>query len=236
MLTVLAVAAFERMLKGYMQLDSAYFDYALAPLHGKQLRVRVASPPLSILVTIDQGVLRLEPEHMPRPRAIEDIFNPNATAQSTDPKPVDAELAFDTAASALVLLSKPLSAGGNVAVGGDMSLVMQLVEIIKGASPDIGAWLQPMLGDSAAATGHSVARQLLGQFKNLGSTARWHGKEWLQEDNTLLAKRWQFELFKKRIQKLDLGLDRLEQPTAEPTSNTLFPDRSVEPFAPREQP
>lgn len=217
MITTLALAAFERLLNDWIDLDAATrlsFDQLAGNLDqpsDKLLRIVIDAPNLSVDVLFDQGRVRLAPTALGQAET--------QTASVFEQRPYDKKLAPISATTTLhvphlVALAKLVGAKagqtGNIPIQGDMSLLQTLQKVMAQAEPDIAGKLAPLIGDMPA--------QQIGQFLKHGQDALQqtsktfmaNTEEWIQEDSTLFAPRWQAESFADNIQDMQSDIERLQ--------------------------
>ena len=213
MIATLALAAFERLLNDWIDLDAATrlgFDQLAQP-QAKLLRVVIDSPRLSVDVTLDQGRVRLAPT------ALGQADKPQYTV--FEQRPYDKALSPVAATTTLhvphlVALAKLVGAEagstGNIPLQGDMSLLQNLQKILAQAEPDIAGALAPLLGDSAAQTIGGLINQGRKAILQTAQTFRTNSEEWVSQDSQLFAAGWQHERFTEGLQDVNNDVERLQ--------------------------
>ncbi len=217
MIATLALAAFERLLNDWIDLDAATrlgFDQLAGSIDSpstKLLRIVIDAPNLSVDTLFDHGRVRLSPTALGQAET--------QTPSVFEQRPYDKKLAPIQATTTLhvphlVALAKLIGAKaghtGNIPIQGDMSLLQALQQIMALAEPDIAGKLAPLIGDMPA--------QQIGQFlkhgqvalKQTSRTFMANSEEWVKEDSTLFASRWQAEDFADNIQDIQSDVERLQ--------------------------
>lgn len=217
MIATLALAAFERLLNDWIDLDAATrlgFDQLAGSVDNpsvKLLRVVIDAPSLSVDVQFDHGRVRLSPTALGQPEA--------PTISVFEQRPYDKKLAPVTATTTLhvphlIALAKLLGAKagstGNLPIQGDMSLLQALQKIMAQAEPDIAGKLAPLIGDMPAQQIGTFLKHGQDTLKQMGKTFAANSEEWVQEDSALFAPRWQAEQFSEHMLDLQTDVERLQ--------------------------
>lgn len=217
MIATLALAAFERLLNDWIDLDAATrlgFNQLAGNLYNpsiKLLRVIIDAPSLSVDVLFDHGRVRLSPTALGQPET--------PTISVFEQRPYDKKLAPVTATTTLhvphlVALAKLLGAKagstGNLPIQGDMSLLQALQKIMAQAEPDIAGKLAPLIGDMPAQQIGTFLKQGQDTLKQMRKTFVANSEEWVQEDSALFAPRWQAEQFSENMLDLQTDVERLQ--------------------------
>lgn len=217
MITTLALAAFERLLNDWIDLDAATrlsFDQLAGDLgkpSDKLLRIVIDAPNLSVDVLFDQGRVRLAPTALGQA----DSHTPSVFEQ----RPYDKKLAPISATTTLhvphlVALAKLVGAKagetGNIPIQGDMSLLQTLQKIMAQAEPDIAGKLVPLIGDMPAEQIGRFLKHGQNALKQTSKTFMANSEEWIKEDSRLFAPRWQAENFADNIQDMQSDVERLQ--------------------------
>jgi ubiquinone biosynthesis protein UbiJ len=217
MITTLALAAFERLLNDWIDLDAATrfgFDQLAGKLNkpsDKVLRIVIDTPNLSVDVLFDQGCVRLSPTALGQAET--------KTLSIFEQRPYDKKLAPITATTTLhvphlIALAKLVGAKagdtGNIPIQGDMSLLQSLQKIIENAEPDIAGKLAPLIGDMPAQQISQFLKQGQDAIKQSSKTLIANSEEWIKEDSAFFAPRWQAENFAENIQDIHSDVERLQ--------------------------
>lgn len=217
MIATLALAAFERLLNDWIDLDAATrlgFDQLAGSLENptvKLLRVVIDTPSLSVDVLFDHGRVRLSPTALGQ--------SETPTVSVFEQRPYDKKLAPVQATTTLhvahlVALAKLIGAKagstGNLPIQGDMSLLQALQKIMAQAEPDIAGKLAPLIGDMPAQQLGTFLKQGQDAVKQASKTFVANSEEWVQEDSQLFAPRWQAEQFSENMLDVQSDVERLQ--------------------------
>jgi ubiquinone biosynthesis protein UbiJ len=217
MITTLALAAFERLLNDWIDLDAATrlsFNQMAGNLDkpsDKVLRIVIDAPNFSVDVLFDQGRVRLSPTALGQlDRQTPSIFEQRPYDKNHAPIAATTTLHVPHLIALAKLVGAKAGETGNIPIQGDMSLLQSLQKIMAQAEPDIAGKLAPLIGDMPA--------QQLGQFLKHGQDAlaqtsktfMANSEEWIKEDSTLFASRWQAENFADHIQDMQSDVERLQ--------------------------
>lgn len=225
MWSILALGAIERLIHHVIDLD-AITRIQLNQLHGKMLRVVIDSPQLSVDVFFDDGAVRLEPTvtgHSEQPSVFEqrpfDLQQHIIVADTT-------LHVSDVVALLKLLLSDEI---GILPVQGDYKLLQEIQRIMQHAEPDLAAHLSPWIGPALA---HEIAKiqQLAPQLKRTLSSQFFFAEDFLKEDLSVFASRWQMDDLQQDTRILKQNLDRAEAKIQQLRQNiSALPDACVDP-------
>lgn len=221
MIATLALAAFERLLNDWIDLDAATrlgfdqlagnADKSVDNPSTKLLRVIIDAPSLSVDVLFDHGCVRLSPTALGQPET--------PTFSVFEQRPYDKKLAPVQATTILhvphlIALTKLIGAKagstGNLPIQGDMSLLQALQKIMAQAEPDIAGKLAPLIGDMPAQHIGAFLRQGQDTLKQTRKTFVANIEEWVKEDSALFAPRWQAEQFSENMLDVQSDIERLQ--------------------------
>lgn len=224
MWSILALGAIERLIHHVIDLD-AITRIQLNQLHGKMLRVVIDSPQLSVDVFFDDGAVRLEPTvtgHSEQPSVFEqrpfDAQQHSTVANTT-------LHVSDVVALLKLLLSDEI---GTLPVQGDYKLLQEIQRIMQQAEPDLAAHLSPWIGPTLA---HEIAKiqQLAPQFKRNFNSQFFFAEDFLKEDLSVFATRWQMDDLNQDTRILKQNLDRAEAKIQQLRQNiSALPDACVD--------
>ena len=193
-LDVAALAALERAITSALALDPRARE-ALVPLHGRTLKIELSTPRIDVFVTPQPDSVRLASHH-------EGSVHCSVSGAGSDF--VALALAADKPA-ALV--------NGELRVGGDSTLLLELQRIFAGLEIDWEQRLSVVIGDAAA---HQVGRALRGGAR-FGARARTrleqHIEEFIHEEARLAPPRAEVEDFLADLRALAARTERLEAAT-----------------------
>jgi ubiquinone biosynthesis protein UbiJ len=217
MITTLALAALERLINDWIDLDAATrlnFDQ-LANGSGRPsetvLRIVIDAPNVSIDVLFDQGRIRLSPTALGQAET--------QPASIFEQRPYDKKLAPISATTTLhvphlIALAKLVGAKaghtGNIPIQGDMSLLQKLQTIMTQAEPDIAGKLAALIGDMPAQQIGQLLKHGQKHLKQTSKTFMANSEEWVKEDSKLFASGWQADQLGEHIQDIQSDIERLQ--------------------------
>lgn len=207
MLSVLALSLVERTLNAALSTDNITQQQLSDRLDGKCLRVVCASPQLSVDVSFDAAKVRLEPTALGlADNQSHSIFEQRPYDVQHTVKIADCTLTVDNLIQLKSFTSDDFA--GSVPVSGDMGVLQQLKRIIEQADINLASIFQPVLGASLTGQLSNVFSYATEHTKKRAQQAEFYAEEWLKEDNTVLAKRWQMEQTKSDIRTLRTDIER----------------------------
>ena len=217
MITTLALAAFERLLNDWIDLDAATrlsFDQLAGNLDtpsDKVLRIVIDAPNLSVDVLFDQGRVRLAPTALGQAETqAPSVFEQRPYDKNRAPIAATTTLHVPHLVALAKLVGAKAGNTGNIPIQGDMSLLQSLQKIIAQAEPDIAGKLAPLIGDMPAQQIGQFLKQSQDAFKQTSKTFMANSEEWIKEDSALFAQRWQAESFAEHIQDMQSDVERLQ--------------------------
>ena len=217
MITTLALAAFERLLNDWIDLDAATrlsFDQLAGSLDNpsdKLLRIVIDAPNLSVDVLFDQGRVHLSPTALGQAEIQPtSIFEQRPYDKKLAPIPATTTLHVPHLVTLAKLVGAKAGNTGNIPIQGDMSLLQALQKIMAQAEPDIAGKLAPLIGDMPAQQIGQFLKQGQEALKQTSKTFIANSEEWIKEDSTLFASRWQAEDFAEHIQDIQSDVERLQ--------------------------
>lgn len=207
MWSILALGAAQRLINGIIDLD-AISRIQLNHLHGKCLRVVIASPQLSVDVFFDDGCIRLEPT-VTGQASTPSLFEQRPYDAAHSIHPANTTLTVATLVDLLKLLLSDSSELGTIPLQGDYHLLFELQRIMAQMQPDLAAHLSPWVGPALA---HEIGKiQAIPKALHKTAQSQWF---WLQdalkEDSGLFAPRWQMQQLQDGTRQLNQDIDRLE--------------------------
>lgn len=179
-----SLAALETAINGALKLDAASCA-KLAELDGDVFHLQCTMPELDIyLLPHDDGI------------HLAGQWEGHVTTGLTGTRADYIELLRSKDPAATLI-------NGNMRVIGDSNALLKLRDIAAGLDLDWEAPLTRVFGDIV---GHQMARSLrFGSrlFADAASSLQRQVRDYMQEENPFLAKRWQFEQFKNDVNDLD---------------------------------
>ena len=217
MIATLALAAFERLLNDWIDLDAATrlgFDQLVGRLDNpsvKLLRVVIDAPNLSVDVLFDHGRVRLSPTALGQPETpTVSVFEQRPYDKKFSPVNATTTLHVPHLIALAKLVGAKAGSTGNLPIQGDMSLLQALQKIMAQAEPDIAGKLAPLIGDMPAQQIGTFLKQGQDAFKQTRKTFVANSEEWVKEDSALFAPRWQAEQFSENMLDVQSDLERLQ--------------------------
>jgi len=213
MIAILALAAFERLLNDWVDLDAATrlgFNQLAHP-SAKLLRVVIDTPNLSVDVVFDEGRIRLSPTALGQ--------SETPTISVFEQRPYDKQFAPIQATTTLhvphlIALAKLIGAKagstGNLPIQGDMSLLQAIQKVMAQAEPDIAGKLAPLIGDMPAQQIGTFLKQGQDALKQASKTFAANSEEWVKEDSAMFTPRWQAEQFSENMLDIQSDVERLQ--------------------------
>jgi ubiquinone biosynthesis protein UbiJ len=217
MIATLALAAFERLLNDWIDLDAATrlgFDqlagHASNPT-AKLLRIIIDAPNLSVDVLFDHGRVRLSPTALGQSETpIFSVFEQRPYDKKYSPVHATTTLHVPHLVALAKLIGAKAGSTGNLPIQGDMSLLQALQKIMAQAEPDIAGKLAPLIGDMPAQQIGNLLKQSQDALKQSSKTFIANSEEWVREDSELFAPRWQAEQFSENMQDVQSDVERLQ--------------------------
>ncbi len=213
MFATLALAAFERLLNDWIDLDAATrlgFDQLATPT-SKLLRVVIDSPQLSVDVVFDHGRVRLSPTALGQADTPQySVFEQRPYDKAHAPTRATTTLHVQHLVALAALIGAEAGSTGNIPLQGDMSLLQNLQKILAAAEPDIAGALAPLMGDTAAQYIGGLLTQGQKAVVQTARTLRANSAEWVTEDSALFAAGWRNERFVDQMQDVQSDVERLQ--------------------------
>ncbi|GAC1373386.1 MAG: hypothetical protein NVS3B3_08830 [Aquirhabdus sp.] len=217
MIATLALAAFERLLNDWIDLDAATrlgFDQLAGSVDNpmvKMLRVVIDSPNLSVDVLFDHGRVRLSPTALGQPETpTVSVFEQRPYDKKFSPVNATTTLHVPHLVALAKLIGAKAGSTGNLPIQGDMSLLQALQKIMAQAEPDIAGKLAPLIGDMPAQQIGTFMKQGQDALKQASKTFVANSEEWVKEDSELFAARWQAEQFSEDMLDVQSDVERLQ--------------------------
>ena len=166
MLTVLLLAAAEKLINIAIGSDEIT-QAGLAPLTGKVLRLNIATPKIQVDVLFNHEHLRFEPV------TTTSLFTACGDGEADERQQASVEMARIghsrpdctlNVENPAQLLNLMRGAEGNLPIGGDYKVLMQLQQLVAGFDPDIAGQLEPFIGKPLASQLQLVISQLKRSF------------------------------------------------------------------------
>jgi ubiquinone biosynthesis protein UbiJ len=213
MFATLALAAFERLLNDWIDLDAATrlgFDQLAVPA-SKLLRVVIDSPRLSVDVIFDQGRVRLAPTALGQDDTPQySVFEQRPYDKAHAPTKATTTLHVPHLVALAALVGAEAGSTGNIPLQGDMALLQALQKILAAAEPDVAGALAPLMGDTAAQYIGGLLTQGRKALLQTAQTFRANSEEWVTQDSELFAAGWRNERFVDQMQDVNADVERLQ--------------------------
>lgn len=191
MLFSLTLSLFETAVNKILQTDEVALVLIKKKLNQKRLMVDLVSPAIKVDVFFDETKIRLS----------QSVANPHSSA--------DCSVHCETVVELIGLLLSTQK-NGNLPVKGDVGVLFAITDVMKNAQFNPSLLIQPFVGSAVSGYLKDALASLRKEQQKKAQQASFYAKEWLKEDNDVLAKRWQMNNHTQSVRALRTNVDRLE--------------------------